>query len=379
MGRRSNRGLSLIVATFTPPLALYISSRIEISPMRFRIEQKISGYRERRLAHVLVTGGAGFIGRHVVRLLRAQGRAVRVLDLKHDPASADDGVEAVIGSVLDAPVLGRAFNGVDTVFHLAGNPQLWAPDTGAFDRINRDGLEAVLAAAQSAGVARIVHTSSEVVLKDWRSVDTTPMIEPETLPPVGAMAGPYSRSKHAADEAAMAAARAGAPVVVVHPTIPIGPGDFGMTPPTAMIARFLRGDLPAILDSGFNFVPVEDVARGHLLAAEKGRIGARYILGGHNLRLSEMLTRLAAMTGRRPPRFRAPYGVALAVAKLLQAFADHVTRRPPIAPVEGVRLARAAMLFDCARARDELGFVAGPLDPALKRCADWLRDEGQLG
>lgn len=325
----------------------------------------------------LVTGGAGFIGSHLVRQLRDRGRAVRVLDPLAEASRFGEGVEAIAGSALDEATVARTMAGVDTVYHLAANPQLWAPDKSVFDQVNVETLRTVLRVAEDARPRRIVFTSSETVLKDYRSTDTAPMREPEDLPPETAMAGPYSRSKRAADVMAMRAARDGAPVVVVCPTLPVGPGDVGLTPPTRMILDYLLGATPAYLETDFNFIAVEDVAAGHILAAERGAVGGRYILGHENMSMSEFLEQLATVADIRVPRFRVPYAVALAVGIVSEFLADRVTRRPPKAPLEGVRLARTPMPFDCAKARDELGLRPTPVLNALARSVDWLIETGR--
>ncbi|MEM6491227.1 MAG: NAD-dependent epimerase/dehydratase family protein [Pseudomonadota bacterium] len=331
---------------------------------------------EARLAQALVTGGAGFIGRHLVAQLQARGDRVRVLD----PAAARAGFGADVdiraGSVLDAGALSAALNDVDHVYHLAANAQLWAPDPTEFDRINRGGTEALLASARGRPIKRIVVTSSEVTVKAWRDRSPGPTAEPATPLPRDAMAGPYSRSKHAADALALAAAADGLPVTLVHPTLPIGPGDVGLTPPTTMILGFLREAIPAYLDTTFNLIAVEDVAVGHILAAARGETGARYILGHENLTMTALLALLEEIAAIRTPRRRVPYALAWLAGRVETALADHVTRRPPTAPFEGVRLARAAMAFDPSKAVRDLGLPQSPVRDALTRAVGWLIDQG---
>ena len=324
----------------------------------------------------VVTGGAGFIGRHLVAQLLARGNEVRVVDPLAADLQAHRRLRPSVGSVFDEALLSNVLTGADTVYHLAGLPQLWMPNPEDYRRVHVDGFNVLINAAMASDVRKIVVTSSEVVLKGYRDARSEPLSEPDRLPPLSAMAGPYSRSKLMADLSAMEAAGRGAPIVIVHPTLPIGPGDVGLTPPTKMILGFLRRELPAFLDSGFNFIPVEDVALGHIRAAERGVVGERYILGAENMMLSEMLTVLAEVSGVTMPKRRVPYGVANFVGHIAQFYSDQISKKPPSAPLEGVRLARAAMTFDCSKARGALGLEPTPVRDALERSVTWLRAMG---
>jgi len=323
----------------------------------------------------LVTGGAGFIGSHVVRILAARGERVRVLDLD-EPAQSFDGVEAVQGSICDRATVRAAVDGAEWVFHLAANPDLWARDKSSFARTNFEGTKTVLEEAATAGASRIVHCSTESILMRPRGEDEAALdgelthLTPEDMP------GPYMRSKFLAEREAFAAARAGAPVVIVNPTLPVGPGDRRLTPPTRMLLGFLNGGFPAYLDFAMNMVDVRHAAFGHILAAERGRIGQRYILGGVNLTLSALIAMLAEITGRRMPRMRMPYGPALGFAMVAEFLADHITHRSPVAPLAGVRLARAPMVFDSTKAHDELGMPETNLRRALIDSVTWLQSRG---
>lgn len=325
----------------------------------------------------LVTGGAGFIGRHLVRQLIARGEHVRILDIDPGPAPHDDGVEVVVGSILDAPLLRRAMRGARRVYHLAADPNLWARDKGSFHRINYEGTLAVLAAARDSQVERIVHTSTESILKGTVRTDG-PIGEDDASPRLSDMPGPYCRSKYLAEEAALAAAKE-LPVIVVNPTLPVGSGDWKMTPPTRMIRGFLMGRFPAYLEFQLNLVPVEDAARGHILAAERGRVGQRYILGGRNLLLSEVLAMLQRLSGRPMPKRTVPYWLALLTGAVGEFVADYVFRLPPAAPLAGVRLARSPAIFRSTKARSELGFEAGSVEASLARAVAWLDEAGLLG
>ena len=323
----------------------------------------------------LVTGGCGFIGRHLVRQLLDAGETVRVLDLA-DRALAPEGAEYMGGSITDAEAVRAALVGVDRLYHLAGMPYLWAPDKRSFERVNHGGTRIVLEAAAGHELDRIVYTSTESILKSYRRRNPGEPADERTELALADMPGPYCRSKFRAEQAAFAAAARGQPVVVVNPTLPVGPGDHRLTPPTEMILNFLSGRAPAYLDCALNLADVRDVARGHVLAAENGRIGERYILGGENLRLSEVLAMLGELADVAMPRIRVPYWLAWTMGAISEAAADLVTRRPPLAPLTGVRLAASAMLFDSSKARRELGLPQTPIRKSLADAVAWLADEG---
>lgn len=320
----------------------------------------------------LVTGGAGFVGGALVRFLSERGVPVRVLDL-HLPAEPVPEAEYVAGSILDSEVLQRAMDGVDLVFHLAANPNLWAPHPDAFLQTNLEGTRRVLDMAGKTGVQRVVYTSTESILKPPRGAQGP---FDETLKcTLADMPGPYCRSKFLAEEAARGAAENGQDVVIVNPTLPVGPGDVSMTPPTRMLRDFLNGRHPAYLEFRMNMVDVRDLAEGHWLAAQHGTTGDRYILGGQNLSMSELLALLGSLTGLPMPKRRIPYALALFVAYLSEARA-RVTGRPPEATVTGVRLAGAPMTFSSARAAEALGFRTRPLKSSLADAIAWLAGRG---
>ncbi|MGH6933841.1 MAG: NAD-dependent epimerase/dehydratase family protein [Dongiaceae bacterium] len=323
----------------------------------------------------LVTGGGGFIGRHLVRLLVERGEQVRVLDIA-DAKDLPDGVEFVRGSILDAECVAGALKGVDRLYHLAANPNLWAPDPNDFYETNFRGTETVLAAAARTNLERIVYTSTESILKSRRR--RNPDLIDETVAwTVDDMPGPYCRSKFLAEQAAIRAAGSGCPVVIVNPTMPIGPGDVNQTPPTRMLLGYLSGSTRAYLECHFNLVDARDVAAGHLLAAERGVIGERYILGGTNLRMSEFLAELEQLTGVVMPSIRIPYFVALGYAAIDEAWAN-LTKRPPTAPISGVRLTHTPMVFDNSRAVRDLGLPQTPLRKTLQDAIAWFRQQGLL-
>jgi len=312
----------------------------------------------------LVTGGAGFIGAHLVRLLRSRGEQVKVLDIAAPPADfAALDVEMIEGSILDHGVVGDAMADATRVFHLAADPNLWARDKSRFAEVNLGGTRVVLAAAERAGVDRLVYTSTESIVKG-RRVGDGPATEDFSVTEDD-MPGPYCRSKFLAERAAREAAARGLPVVIVNPTLPIGPGDGKLTPPSRMLLDFLNGKNPAYLDFEMNMIDVRDAARGHVLAAERGRIGERYILGGENVSLRRVLAMVEELTGLSMPSRRVPYVVAWCTAVVSEFVADHITGRPPRAPLTGVRLARTRMVFDSTKTRRELGLEPRPVIDAL--------------
>ncbi|MCH8862296.1 MAG: NAD-dependent epimerase/dehydratase family protein [Proteobacteria bacterium] len=325
----------------------------------------------------LVTGGAGFIGRHLVAQLTGAGVPVRVLDPLATAADFPSGVEVIPGSVLDKVALDAALGGVRHVYHLAANAHLWARDRGSYAVINIEGTRALLQATRTHNPEKIVITSSETILRGWRDASPAPISEDDPVPAIDAMAGPYTRSKLAQDALAREAARSGLPVIIVYPTVPVGPGDRAMTAPTRMTLDLLRGDTPAMLEARLNFIAVEDAARGHILAAEKGTSGGRYILGGQNMAIGEFLALLGDVSARPMPTRRIPWWLAALSARVMELGAA-ITGNALRASVEGVRLAKHQSFVDTARARNDLGFEAGSVGEALRRQIAWLDAEGHL-
>jgi dihydroflavonol-4-reductase len=322
----------------------------------------------------LVTGGAGFIGRHLVRLLLERGEAVRVLDTASAPGLAS-GVEVIRGSITDPTAVHEAVGGVRFVFHVAGHPRLWSARKADFDAINREGTRVVLAAARQAGVERVVHTSSGVLFADGylKTCHTVGLPAAGAGPP-----GAYAQSKLAAEREALAALARGLPVVTVRPTLPIGPDDRNLTPPTRMLLDFLAGRTPAFLDVELNLIDVRDVARGLWAAAEHGQPGHGYALGNATLRLGALLRLLETMTGVRMPRRRVPYGVALTAAWVSELIADRISRREPRAPLAGVQLARRLRYPDMAECAGLIGLELIPIETALADAIAWLVTSGRL-
>ncbi len=314
-----------------------------------------------------------FSGCHVVRALIARGDRVRALARENADTIALHGIscEIVRCEVRDLESLRRAAKGCDEVYHVAADYRLWVVDHAPMYAINVEGTRNVIAAARAAGVSRIVHTSTVGAL----GIPHGASGREDTPVTVDAMVGPYKRSKFLAERIAEEAARAGAPVVIVNPSTPIGPLDYKPTPTGRMIVDFLNRRMPAYLDTGLNLVGVEDCARGHLLAAERGRIGEKYILGGENLSLRGVVrARLArCCRGIPAPKVRIPYAVAYGFALGAEAFARAVTHKAPRASLTEVKMARKKMFFDSSKAKGELGYEPGPIDPALMRAIDFFR------
>lgn len=324
---------------------------------------------------VLVTGGAGFIGTHLVQLLLGQGRCVRVLDRVETPNVPRDRVEYVVGDIRDRECVRRAVAGCTEVYHLAANPQLWAWPKNVFCQVNYLGAVNVLEEALAAGARRVLHTSTESILT--RSRQATPIREDQIVPPEDVI-GPYCRSKYLAEKHAFTLARGGAPVIVVNPTLPIGPGDFGRSPPTQMILDFCRGRRREYLDAELNLIDVRDVAQGMARAMQVGSPGRRYLLGHENLSIREVFAILARLTGVPEPRWRVPYLVALTAAYVSEFVADVVTHRPPVAPLTGVRLTRRRMHFDASASLRELGLEPRPVAQSLADAVTWFAEKGWI-
>jgi dihydroflavonol-4-reductase len=323
------------------------------------------------MAKVLVTGGAGFVGRHLVERLHARGDTVRVLDVAA-PTQRLPGVDYIIGSILNAREVSAALEGVERLYHIAGIAHLYAEPISRFDDINRRGTEIVLGEAVKAGTPRILHCSTESILLPPRSGGTPRPVNETNPPSMADMPGPYTRSKLAGEQIALQHARDGANLVVVNPTVPIGHGDENMTPPAMMLDLFLSGGSPMFLDCNLNFVDVRDVAEGIMLAADKGRAGERYILGGENVALRDLLRRLEVMSGRPMPKRTVPAGIALAAGVVSEWFSRKVTGKTPAATREGVLLALRSAPFDNSKARTELGYQPRPIEEALRTEIEWL-------
>lgn len=319
---------------------------------------------------VLVTGGSGFIGRHLVATLVASGRQTRVLDLR-PPGRAVTNAQYVKGSVLDRELVHQALDGVDEVYHLAGLPGMWVARKDDFHAVNCRGTEVVISAARERGVTRFLHCSTESIL--FRSSPKGGDVE-DTLLTADDMPGPYTRSKLLAERLAMEAAASGFPVVIGSPTMPIGPHDHNLTPPTAMLRHFLGKRFQFYLDFVLNLVDVRDVAAGLILAMERGKAGNRYILGGESIPLKKLLEYVAAISGRNSLRIPVPGRLAEVTAAILEFMADHVTRTPPSATAEAVRIALRSTALSTERAQRELGYAPRPIESALRETIAYLAD-----
>jgi nucleoside-diphosphate-sugar epimerase len=319
---------------------------------------------------VLVTGGSGFIGQHLVATLVASGRQTRVLDLR-PPGRAVTNAQYVKGSVLDRELVHQALDGVDEVYHLAGLPGMWVARKDDFHAVNCRGTEVVISAARERGVTRFLHCSTESIL--FRSSPKGGDVE-DTLLTADDMPGPYTRSKLLAERLAMEAAASGFPVVIGSPTMPIGPHDHNLTPPTAMLRHFLGKRFQFYLDFVLNLVDVRDVAAGLILAMERGKAGNRYILGGESIPLKKLLEYVAAISGRNSLRIPVPGRLAEVTAAILEFMADHVTRTPPSATAEAVRIALRSTALSTERARRELGYAPRPIESALRETIAYLAD-----
>jgi dihydroflavonol-4-reductase len=324
----------------------------------------------------LVTGATGFVGAAVAKALLRSGQKVRVLARPNSDRRNLEGlkVEIVQGALDDFASLPKAVADCRYVFHVAADYRLWVPDPEIMFRVNVEGTRELMLAAQAAGVERIVYTSSVAVLgilKDGLADEETPSTAQD-------MIGPYKLSKFQAEAAVRELIEEqGLPAVIVNPSTPIGPGDVKPTPTGKLIVQAARGRMPAFVDTGLNVAHVEDVALGHLLAARLGKIGRRYVLGGENLALSDILVEVARLTGRRPPRLRMPHRAVLPIARGAEALA-RLTRREPFATVDAVRMSMKKMFFNSARAIEELGYAPRPGNQAIADAITWFKANGYV-
>ncbi len=323
----------------------------------------------------VLTGATGFVGSAVLRKLLEAGETVRVLVRPESDRRNIEGlpVEAVEGDLGDRAALERAVKGCAALYHVAADYRLWVREPDELYRTNVEGSRNIMSAAGEAGVKRVVYTSSVATL--GLNADGSPADE-DTPVTVDDMIGHYKRSKFLAEkEVRRMVAEDGLPAVIVNPSTPVGPRDIKPTPSGRMVVDAAAGRLPAYVDTGLNLVHVDDVAAGHLLAFERGRIGARYILGAENLALREILTEIAALSGRPPPRVRLPHSLVLPVAVIAEGWA-RITGGEPVVTLDGVRLARKKMYFSCEKAKRELGYAPRPAAEALRDAVAWFREFG---
>lgn len=336
----------------------------------------VEGFEMADPGKVLVTGASGFVGSAVARALVQSGYAVCAIVRPSSPTKHLDGfdVEFVRGDLRDADSVRQAMIGVRYLFHVAADYRLWARDPHEIVRNNVVGTRHVMQEAQRAGVERIVYTSSVATLRcepDGAPGDeTAPLEEAQAI-------GAYKRSKVAAERLVEKMVADGLPAVIVNPSTPIGPSDVKPTPTGRMILQAAARRMPAFVDTGLNMVHVDDVAAGHLAAFERGRIGERYILGGQNATLAEILATVAAECGHRPPRFKIPRAAAMSIAVVAEALA-HRTGREPLVTRDGLRMSKNRMFFTAAKAERDLGFSARPYAQAVHDAVEWFRRAGYL-
>jgi len=322
-----------------------------------------------------VTGATGFLGSHVARALESAGSDLRLLVRANSDTRNIERLRAdrVVGDLCDPASIQRAMAGCDAVFHVAADYRLWIPDPAPMYRANVEGTRAILDAARTHGIRRVVYTSS-VATMGFKSDGS--LADEDSPVGLSDMIGHYKRSKFMAEQVVLDAR--GVEVVVVNPTTPIGERDVKPTPTGRIVLDFLKKKFPAYVDTGLNLVDATECARGHLIAYEKGRSGQRYILGGENLTLKQILDKLAAITGLPSPTIRVPYFVALATGVVDELVTGRVLGKEPRATIDAVRMGRKKMFVTSAKAERELGWKIVPVDGALRRAAEWFRDNGYV-
>jgi dihydroflavonol-4-reductase len=324
---------------------------------------------------VLITGATGFVGAAVARAVAATGADVRVLVRQDSELGNLDGlaVEHVHGDLRNPDSLRRALAGCRQLYHVAAHYALWARDPSVFYDVNVTGTRLLMEAARDAGIQRIVYTSTigAIGLPEGGGLGTE-----QTPVSLVQKAGDYKRSKFLAEQEVLALARAGLQVVIVNPSAPVGERDIKPTPTGQVIVDFMKGRMPAYIDTGMNLIDVDDVAVGHVRAMERGRPGERYILGNRNLMLRDIFELLSKLTGIPAPTIKLPRLAILPLAYLNKWLADYVTHRPPRIPLEGVKMAKYKMHYDCSKAARELGLPQPPIEIALEKAVRWFRDHG---
>ena len=322
-----------------------------------------------------VTGATGFLGAHVARVLAEQGADLRLLVRSTSDLRNIEGLKAdrVTGDLRSAPSIENAIAGCDTVFHVAADYRLWVRDPEQMYRSNVEGTRALLEAARKNSVRRVVYTSSVATMGFTSNGTVADEDSPVSL---ADMIGHYKRSKFMAEQIALEAGRSGQDVVVVNPSTPVGEMDIKPTPSGRIIVDFLKRKFPAYVDTGLNLVDATECARGHIAALEKGRSGLRYVLGGENLTLKQILDKLAAITGLPSPRVKVPYVMALATGVVDEIVTGRIRGREPRATIDAVRMGRKKMFVSSGKAERELGWRIVPVDAALQRAVDWFKANG---
>ncbi|MGA7257464.1 MAG: hopanoid-associated sugar epimerase [Terracidiphilus sp.] len=324
---------------------------------------------------IFVTGATGFVGHHVARALAAEGAQLRLLVRKSSKLKNLEGIagDTHLGDLLEPETLRPALRGCDAVVHVAADYRLWIPDPQQMYRANVDGTRALLVLAREAKVPRFVYTSS-VATMHFRTDGV--VVNEDTPVSLADMVGHYKRSKFLAEQEAISAAQSGQEVMILNPTSPIGSNDSKPTPTGRIVLDFLNGKFPAYMDTGLNLVDVSEVARAHVLALTKGKPGRRYILGGENLTLKQILDKMSAITGLPSPTVKIPFAVAATYAFFEELITGKIRGKEPRATLEEVRMGRKKMYASSARAQAELGFRMLPVNPALRAAIDWFRANG---
>ncbi len=343
-----------------------------------------------------VTGATGFLGSHVARVLAEQGAELRLLvrptsDLRNLNDDDLKNADRVVGDLRDSASISKALSGCDVVFHVAADYRLWVRDPDEMYRSNVEGTRSLLEAARKQGVRRVVYTSSVATMgftsnhaaTELRSAEgarphTSTVADEESPVSLADMIGHYKRSKFMAEEVAVEAARSGVDVVIVNPTTPVGERDIKPTPTGRIVLDFLKRKFPAYVETGLNLVDATECARGHVQALEKGRSGERYILGGENLTLKQILDRLAVITGLKSPTLKLPYVFAFAAGVVDEMVTGRILGREPRATIDAVRMGRKMMFVSSAKAERGLGWRRVPVDGALRRAVDWFRGNGYV-
>ena len=322
-----------------------------------------------------VTGATGFLGSHVARVLAEQGAELRLLVRPtSDFRNIDDlKGDRVVGDLRDSASITKALSGCDVVFHVAADYRLWVRDPDEMYRSNVEGTRSLLEGARKQGVRRVVHTSSVATMGFTSGSNNGNIADEQSPVGIGDMIGHYKRSKFMAEQVAVDAAKSGVDVVIVNPTTPIGERDIKPTPTGRIVLDFLKRKFPAYVETGLNLVDATECARGHIQALEKGRSGERYILGGENLTLKQILDRLAAITGLKSPTLKLPYVFAFATGVVDEMVTGRLLGREPRATIDAVRMGRKMMFVSSAKAERELGWRTVPVDGALRRSVDWFR------
>jgi dihydroflavonol-4-reductase len=330
---------------------------------------------------ILVTGATGFLGSHVARALAAGGAELRLLVRPSSDLGnvADLNADRVTGDLRDPESISKAASGCEAVFHVAADYRLWVRDPEQMYRSNVEGTRNVLAAARSQGVRRVVYTSSVATMGFVANGKPGAALADEASPVCLAdMIGHYKRSKFKAEQVAFEAAHSGQDVVIVNPTTPVGERDIRPTPTGRIVLDFLKRRFPAYVETGLNLVDAGVCAQGHLQAFEKGKSGDRYILGGENLTLKQILDKLAVLTGLKSPVVKLPYVFAYATGVVDEMVTGRLLRREPRATIDTVRMGRKMMFVTSAKAERELGWQLVPVEPALRRSIDWFRANGYV-